>query len=161
MDTAEPNPSISGTVPRLKQNIDKAPAIKFPDASATTCMDCSGPHGIKPLQSPMKNGVLGFLPDFCFVFLLKFGICIVSFLSPGKIPSIFMPITTMIIPANNLSIPWKNVDVCKLLPIPANAPTPPITPPITVYESTRPVLYSRVFRNMALEISVDVSFCNV
>ena len=54
--TKEPSPSISGTVPRLNASMDNAPANGFADASATICMDWSGPHGIMPFNRPITNG---------------------------------------------------------------------------------------------------------
>ena len=125
---AEPNPSIRGTVPMLKQNMENAPASRLPDASAMICTDCNGPHGISPLHKPIIKGVFLLFPTL----LYKRGIRIRNFRSHGKIPSILIPITIITVPAASFRIPWISDEVCRSVPNPASPPTAPRIPPTTV-----------------------------
>ena len=138
-----PKPSIRGTVPRLNVSIAAAPETGFPDPSAIICMDCMGPHGISPFNSPTKNGLFSLL---LFLFILSVSLCgnlIWNFLNNVIQPNMFIPMITMNKPAIIFNIPCRSSGI-PIPPPPVNSiPIPPSKKPITEYEITRPVLYNK------------------
>ena len=141
-DTRLPSPSISGTVPKLNISIASAPDMGLPEPSAIICMDCIGPHGMRPFNSPTTNGLFSVL-FFWLIFMTDFrGNLIWSFLNAGKIPSILIPIITINNPAVIFNMPCSSSGIPLPEPPVRIIPAPPSTNPTAVYETTRPALYS-------------------
>ena len=128
-----PKPRSRGTVPRLKRNIDNAPARKLPVPRAYTCMVCSGPQGMSPLSRPITKGPLreaaaASLP------LPRPGRRILTRESQGKMPSMRTPRKSMNAPAMMGMTPFNAVES------PNSDPSAPTAPPMIVYEMTLPPL---------------------
>ena len=140
-ETSEPSPSISGTVPRLNSSIERAPANGLPEASATICMDCRGPHGMNPLSSPTIRGLLFLAFSMLTLRAINPGTLGCNLRSHGNRPSIFMPMTTMNTPAISFKIPCASTGTPAPEPPPNSRPIAPRIKPTAVYETTRPRLY--------------------
>jgi hypothetical protein len=124
-ELTRPKPSMSGTVPRLKRNMDSAPANRLPVPSAYTCMVCRGPQGMRPLSRPTTNGPL---PEAAVDSLrpAKPGRRTFRRESQGKIPSIRTPRKSMKAPASTGITPLRAVERLN------REPTAPTMPPMIV-----------------------------
>ena len=110
-----PANNIRGIVPLQKQNIEKAPLKKLFVDKATICIACNGPHGMKPLSSPITKGFLVLVLYFKNLILVNF-----------IIPSIFKDIKNIKVAAKITIILEIILLTDKTLPI------SPTTPPNNV-----------------------------
>ena len=145
-----PTPSIIGTVPTAKKNMDSAPTSTFPVASATIHMACKGPHGIRLFTIPTKNGARF---PFANKRYIPLGNGIRSLRSAGNKPIRFPALTIMQIPTTALNTPCHSVFWFTVCPITED--NPPSTAPTNVYPKIRPRLYARLVRTAACFLCVS------
>ncbi len=120
-----PKPSRRGTVPRLKMNMESAPAYQLPVPSAYTCMVWSGPHGMSPFKRPTTKGPRPAAAALILPSRIP-GKRTRSRESHGKIPRMRTPRNSMKAPAMMGITPFRAVERLK------SEPRAPTSPPITV-----------------------------
>src|SRR3989339_1373517 len=105
-------------------------------------MACKGPQGIKPVRRPIMSGLLGL--DACFWLYsqraMNCGGWKFIFSSQRNPEKSERAIKTIKNPAKSIIAPL----VAGFMP--KNEPTPPKMPPIAVYDTNRPRLYSKCRR---------------